>query len=103
MYFSLERKISQSLFEEVVYMDLSEMTPSCPTLQGPSVVRGTGRRSARVPRVFIIGICLIVAVHFFYLDCFWHHISDLVGYQCELVNLFYLFPQSSLFLFFASE
>lgn len=55
MYFSLERKISQSLFEEGVYMDLSEMTPSCPTLQGPSVVRGTSR-SARVPRVFIIGM-----------------------------------------------
>lgn len=24
-----------------------------------------------------------------------------MGYQCELVNLFYLFPQSSLFLFFS--
>lgn len=70
MYFSFERKISQSLFEEGVQMDFSEMTPGCPALQGPSVLRGTGRSSAGVPRVFIIGICLIVRVNFFYLDCF---------------------------------
>lgn len=49
-------------------MDFSVLTPSCPTLPGTSVLRGTDRSSARVPSFFITGICLIVRMNFFNLD-----------------------------------